>query len=192
MEREMTIARGLTRIKTIKAQLADITGKINQYSAWNTKKKHLLGDNKGTIEQTHNQAQEQINSWYQQFNDLLQEFIRIKKAIDTTNMETKITVASKEMTIYEALCHRREIANYQREFVKAYGMAITRAQVDIDKYNAQFANAVEEIRKLNLADLICFIDKKKMEDLDKYLNEFVNEVDGELNAVNSITLLKFE
>jgi hypothetical protein len=151
-----------------------------------------LGDNKGTIEQTHNQAQEQINAWYQQFNDLLQEFIKIKRAIDFTNMQTKISFAGKDMTIYEALCYRREIANYQKEFVKAYGTSLSRAQQDVDRYNAQFANAVEEIRKLNLADIVCFIDKKKMEDLDKFLNEFLNEVDGELNATNSVTLLKFD
>ena len=80
-ERVMTIARGMTRKKTIIAQMTKIEEDIKRYGAANNRKKHQLGDNKATVEKSHEQAQQQILALYQQHQDLMEEMIKIRNSI---------------------------------------------------------------------------------------------------------------
>lgn len=192
MEKKMSVARGLGRLKTIEKQLIKISNEISNYGAWNNKRKSPLGDNKGTVEQTHNQAQEYINSLYQQFNDLIKEYSNIKKAIDKTNMVTKITVAGEEMTVYEALLCKRKSKGFYEHFLNSYNRAVGNAESDVQRYNLQFAKADEEVKKVAMADVSYFIDKSKIDKVNGFLNEFVSEINGLLNEINAVTELIFD
>lgn len=192
MEREMTIARGLTRLKTIKAQLHSITDTFNSYSAYNNKKKHPLGDNKENVEKTHNKAQEEINSLYQQYNDLIKEYKCIKTAIDRTNMFTKVSISGEEMTIYEALLYKREVLDFKNGLLNSFKSSINKAQKDVENYNKQFVNANEELKKIVFADVSYLINKNKMDEVNKFIVEFITEIDGTLNEINALTKLMFD
>jgi chromosome segregation ATPase len=193
-ERVMTIARGLTRLKTIKAQISSINDSVRKYAAWNNKKKHPLGDNKASVDKTLDQAQEEINSLYQQYNDLLEEYRKIKVAIDRTNMVTKIAVADKEMTIYEANLYRRDISTLVSGFVGAYSSAVNRAEREVEIHNTQYLNKDmnEDAKKVVMADVSYFISKDKVKTLDDFQTKFLSELDGTLNEVNALTPLIWE
>jgi IS1 family transposase len=195
-ERVMTIARGLTRKKTIIAQLQKISSEVGTYGAWSNKEKHPYGDNKANVDKSHDQAQEKINSLYQQYNDLVEEYIKINLAIARTNEITKITIGNREMTIAQALMYKdakKGIAKYMNDFVKSYKTAVQSAQNRVDMHNNRYASALENLdekaKNALVAQVSYLVPKEKVEELDQFLVEFVNEIDGELNAINAITPL---
>src|SRR5690606_11024453 len=81
------------------------------------------------------EAVQKIESLYQQYNDLMKEFVKIKNAIDKANMETQITIGDKTMTINEALVYKRNLSDLALGFVKGYERSVLKAEQDVTKYN---------------------------------------------------------
>lgn len=188
-ERKLTIARGLTRLKTIKAQLASIAIQIATNGAISNKARHPLGEQKAAIDKNHNQAVEAVNSLYQQFDDLTSEFIRIKLAIDKANLNTVISIGGKEMTIQEALIYRRDVQAYVQSLSNQYGRAVMSAQQAVDKHNNSLntegmdENTIKAVR----ADVLHLVPRERINEVNKFLVEFMTELDGTLNEVNALT-----
>ncbi len=193
-QRKMTIARGLTRLKTIKAQLNSIASQIGQSGAINNKVRHPLGETKVAIEKNQNQAIEAVNSLYQQFNDLTAEFLRIKLAIDKANLFTTINIGGKQMTIQEALIYRRDVHQYVQSLNNQYGRAVMTAQQAVDQYNRGLnTESMDEatIRAV-MADVLYLVPRERINEVNKFLVEFMTELDGTLNEVNAITEIVVE
>lgn len=188
-ERKMTIARGLTRLKTIKAQLQSIASQIGVGGAINNKVRHQLGEQKVAVDKNHNQASEAVNSLYQQFNDLTAEFIRIKLAIDKANLTTVISIGGKEMLIQEALIYRRDVQQYVQSLNNQYGRAVNVAQNAVDKYNSGLntEGMDENTLKAVMADVLYLVPRERINEVNKFLVEFMTELDGTLNEVNALT-----
>lgn len=192
-ERKMTIARGLTRLKTIKAQLDNISGNIRAYGAWVDKQKHPLGDTShNDIKRNHSQAKEKVQSLYQQFNDLMAEHIKIKTAIDRANMKTQIEVAGKVMTLHEALLYEREVAGFISQLTTAYKQSVTTAELKVKQFNSQFSGVQDETKAVLLADVSYLVSKEAIAELDKFTVEFLTEIDGIKNEVNALTEIELD
>lgn len=188
-ERKMTIARGLTRLKTIKAQLGNIAYQIGEGGAISNKSRHPMGEQKASLDKNHKQAIEAINSLYQKFNDLTKEYIKIKLAIDKANMSTVISIGGKEMTIQEALIYRRDIQDYVQSLNSQYSRAVAKAQQDVDKHNRSLntEGMDETTLKAVLADVLYLVPRERINEVNEFLVEFMTELDGTLNEVNALT-----
>lgn len=193
-ERKLTIARGLTRLKTIKAQLNSIADQIGRHGAISNKSRSPLGNQKATLERNHQQSIEVMNSLYQQFNDLVKEYIKIKLAIDRANMNTVISIGGKEMTIQEALIYRRDIQFYVQNLNSQYGRAVVAAQNAVDKYNSSIntEGMDESTVKAVMADVLYLVPRERIDEVNKFLVEFMTELDGTLNEVNAVTEIVVE
>lgn len=201
-ERQMTIKRGMTRQKTIKAQLSDIIAKIRQYAAVSDKHKHLLGDTNvnasdpAQLRKNHEQARQAVESLYQQFHDLVDEYMKITLAIKKANVENYITVAGKHMTLAEALIYKEQnsdrngkpsISGYINALVNGYAESINHATNIARQYNQQFANVPEDTRRSLLADVLLLVDKERVAQLAEIQHKFLIEVDDELDAAIATT-----
>ena len=188
-ERKMTIARGLTRLKTIKAQLESIANQIGAYAVISSKSRSPLGEQKVSLEKNHAQATEAVNSLYQQFHDLTNEYLKIKMAIDRANLSTVISVGGKEMTIQEALIYRRDIQQYVQSLNSQYGRAATVAQQAVDKHNSNVntEGMDDSTIKAVMAEVLYLVPRERINEVNKFLVEFMTELDGTLNEVNAIT-----
>jgi hypothetical protein len=191
-DRVMTIKRGMTRLKTIKGQIEHINAQIQQYGAINNKTYHPLGDMKVDINKNHAQAKAEIESLFQQFRDLQEEFLKIKRAIVRTNLETKITVAGKTLTLQDAIVYRDVIADMARKLINSNNFAVTKAKNEVDRFNAQFSKLDEASKAAAVADVLYLINQDQIKELDKFLIEFLGELDGELDAINAVTELIFD
>lgn len=187
--RKMTIARGLTRLKTIKAQLINISAQIGLGGAINNKARHPMGEQKGVLDKNHNQAIELVNSLYQQFDDLTKEFIKIKLAIDKANLYTVINIGGKQLAIQEALIYRRDILQYVQSLNNQYGRAVSSATQAVDQYNRNLntEGMDEQTLRAVLADVIYLVPRERINNVNNFLVEFMAELDGTLNEVNAIT-----
>lgn len=188
-ERRMTIARGLTRMKTIKAQLTSIGTQVGATGAINNKKRHPFGDQKVNIDKNHNQAMEAANSLYQQFNDLTTEFVKIKLAIDKANLSTNIVIGGRTLLVQEALIYRRDIKDYVQSLNNQYVRALSTATNDVDAYNRNLntEGMSDETLSKVLADVLYLVPRERINETNQFLVEFMTELDGTLNEVNALT-----
>lgn len=187
--RKMTIARGLTRLKTIKAQLSSIANQIGAGGAINNKTRHPMGEQKVSIDKNHAQAIESVNSLYQQFNDLTKEFIKIKLAIDKANLTTPITIGGKTITIQEALIYRRDIQTYVQSLNNQYGRSVALATQAVEQYNRNLntEGMDEATLRAVMADVLYLVPRERINEVNTFLVEFMAELDGTLNEVNALT-----
>jgi translation elongation factor EF-G len=200
-KRQLTIKAAMTRCKTIQGQLHHITQKVQQYAVINDKTKHLLGDTKlpnspEGLRQNHDQARKEMESLFQQFNDLTTEYTKLKCAIDKANATTTIEVGGRTMTLREALTLKANqkdgVVVFYKQLLQAYAASVRQAQIDVQNYNKQFANASDEAKAVLLADVESMIDAKKIEELNQFVIDFVNEVDGALDTANISTIIEIE
>ena len=191
---QMTIARAMTRRKTIKAQLEKITEDISKHAAINNKRLHILSDEKNDIKKNHREATEKIKSLFQQFDDLKANYIKLTLAINKANLETDIIIAEQTMKIAEALVYKNEIQQYLMNLKLAYQKVVTKATQDVNQFNQNMKTdgLSEEVKKAVLADVLYLVPTEKMDELDTFLVEFITEVDGTLNEVNARTMIEVD
>lgn len=189
---EMTIARAMTRKKTIKAQLTKITEDIAMHGAINNKRLHILSDEKNDIKKNHREATEKVKSLFQQFHDLKENYIKLTIAINKANLETDIVIADKPMKIAEALVYKNDIQQYLAELKNAYQRVVKKAKLDADAFNQNMKtdNLSEQVKKEVLADVLYLVPIEKIDEFDTFLVEFMTEIDGTLNEVNARTMIE--
>lgn len=154
---------------------------------------------------------------YQSVNDLIKRKFKLRSALMKANGATTVTVAGKEYTISEAIEERQNIqfkksllSNMRAELSNAQKVFdITSQSVDNDfermvtpqiqnltnksdiakvrdEYKETFykANKVEMIDPLSIA--------KKIEELEKEVDDFSVEIDAALSTINATTLVEVE
>lgn len=188
---EMTIARAMTRKKTIKAQLTKITEDIAMHGAINNKRLHILSDEKNDINKNHREATEKVKSLFQQFHDLKENYIKLTIAINKANLETDIIIADKPMKIAEALVYKNDIQQYLADLKTAYQRVVKKAKQEADAFNQNMKTdgLSEQVKKEVLADVLYLVPIEKIDELDTFLVEFMTEIDGTLNEVNARTMI---
>jgi hypothetical protein len=191
---EMTIKRGLTRIKTIKAQIERITKEIQDYATWNNKKNHPLGERNESREKQINQAEKTISSQFQKFNDLQKELLKIKFAIEKANISATISVNEQVMTLSEAIAYKQHLSALVDQMVNAYNYSVAKTTREVERYNEGIENAnhSDAERKALLADIAYLAPKKELEKLSEFQHEFLAEIDGLLDEANATTKITIE
>lgn len=187
--REITIARGLTRLKTIKAQIERNNLELEE-AVVSSKRKSLLADVHLDTPLNHKEAAKRATADVQSNRDLAREFVGIKLAIARANLDTQITVGDRTFTIAEAMLLRREIDIIYRGMIQAYAKAKAAAECETEKYNAQLlanANLSEADKKTLFAEVIPLVRAEDMEELHAFVSTFMAEIDGTLNEVNALT-----
>lgn len=188
-ERKMTIARGLTRLKTINAQIVQNNDVLTN-ACVSSKKKSVLADMKLDLPENHKKAKEVVQSAMQSNEALFKEFIKIKNAITKANLTTLITVAGETMTIAEAMVLRQEVAGMAQQTLNTYSSSMNRVNAEVQRNNDTVmgnSNISADDKKFMLADTVSFVSYDKMTEMNKFINVFLAEVDGTLNEVNALT-----
>lgn len=195
-QRTMTIARALTRMKNIKAQLNQITLKIGQFGAGSSLEKNPIVDTKISLSENQSKAHEELKSLFQQFKDLSNEVVKIKNAIDKANLETDIQFQVGEemvvMKINDALTTKRYLQPLMGQLVQQYNRAVASAQQKVDKNNAKYSDLTEDQKKILLAEVAYYVSPDQVKFMDTFLIEFLTELDGTLNEVNAVTQIVVE
>ena len=182
----ITIAKAMSRLKVIKAQMDKIGEKIGEGGAWSSKHVHPFGESR-IVDTNLNQASQYVNSMFQSFQDLGNEYLALKRAIDRTNMETIIEVNGKRLSIYDGLIIKHHLKDKYQDLLRKYSGACRNAEKTVDRFNSQYASATEEAKKVLLAQVVYFINQKQVDNLDYFVLEFIQEIDDAINAANNVT-----
>lgn len=128
-QQTISITRALTRIKTIKNQLNDLSHGL--YVVANNNYRYVVEKNPVIIETIDNARQE-----YQRFWSLYNEYVNIKKAIQKSNFEKKVIFDGKERTIAELL--------FERELLESRLTLFN----NIEKQNSKAISEIEQQKNL--------------------------------------------
>lgn len=203
MTSEISITQGLAELKLLKSRLESAVHN-GQYITLKTKARPI-----DTVEFSRN-----AQSYYQSYNDLLNRFNKLKGAIVISNATTRVTIASKEYTVAEAIEHKRnlhlkkqmlttlqtQLKSVQDSFARHTNDIQNRAEKLLEvelgkdsKTNVENSNQfVESFLKSNRAEII---DPLKLEslisELSKDITEFETTVDWVLSESNGRTKIVF-
>jgi hypothetical protein len=144
----------------------------------------------GALETNHNKAKAEVQALLQSLFDLTAEIELTREAMDRTNLATTITVAGKTMTIQRALILRRLTAPFYKSLRTAYNKTVKVATANVDKYNVSVAVMNKDAQAAEVealkAQLEVFIPRTTVDNVENFLAEFLQEVDGALDDVNAV------
>lgn len=104
----MKIIEALKQIKDLQRKAEDLRKKVSQHSA------HMNYETP-----VYENQKEQVASWIQAHTDILKEILRLRVAIQKTNVTIPVTIEfdgkQVEKTIAEWIHRRRDLANFDRD-----------------------------------------------------------------------------
>lgn len=205
-----TITRALSKIKTLESQLV----KKQRETFVTTFVKSRLNIQEGK------DLQAKLTANLQSAVDIKNEILKIKLAVQNSNLVTKVKVAGIEMTVREAIetkalyeNHFRYIADkmqrdlnesrksqavINKEIDAAYNntvIELTKADKSIsqDELNMR-ESAIKYIRDSKEVAIVSFDPTKEAEtavqEFDKAVSEFLDEIDFTLSETNAVTTIE--
>ncbi len=186
----MSIARGLTRLKTIDAQISSANLTVQAGGAVSSLALTKLSNKKDLVG-NHREAQEEVRSALQKIKDLIAEAEAIRLAIAKANLETKIVINGRSMSIAEALIVRSRTSEYYADVVSAFDLSASQAESLVSSTNNRIPKeATAEQVKVLTAMVQYLVPLDKMKSIREFITEFEAEVDGTLNEINAVTMIE--
>ena len=131
----ITVARALTKLKTIKLRMDQNSEVIRNHGGINTKILSKLSTNKD-LKKNHDEARDKIKSLIQSNGDLLKEYTVLATAISASNLITYIDSEQfGHITVADALILTQNLTDSLTNFANALGCAVMDADRSADKYN---------------------------------------------------------
>jgi len=165
----MKIIEALKQIKELQKKADDLRGKIAKHSAYLNVENPVYPDQK-----------KQVAEWIQAHSDILKEILRLRVAIQRTNLETPVTITlgDKDVTksIAEWIHRRRDLANEE---------AIMWQQLtDRNLKEGTMKQSTEQLVEVKIVR--CYDPSQRDEKVYLYSSE-PTTVDAKLEIVNAVT-----
>jgi hypothetical protein len=165
----MKIIEALKQTKDLTRKIADLQVKIAKNSAYPSNEKPVYENQKA-----------QVSEWIQSVHDLLKEILRLKIAIQKTNLATEVVIELDGVpvtkTIAEWVIRRRDLAKIEAD-TWLYLTDRNIRQGTIKQSNDQL---------IEVTIVRCFEPAER----DRKINSFQSEptiIDGKLEIINAIT-----
>lgn len=191
--RSMSVKRGLTRTKTIAAQLVGIAEQIRNHGATSSKTKSKLVDTKLSLGENHKEAEKEMARLYQQYKDLMAEYSKIKTAIAASNLKETITIGDRTMTVYEALLIENDTKAHMSRLTTAFRNGARTVENEVATYNANNQRKTDMTAadlEILQADVLYLVPRKEIAETEAFLNEFAVELHGLIDESNVLTILE--
>lgn len=104
----MKVIEAMKQIKDLQRKASDLTAKVKQHAAISSVQTATYPDQK-----------RQVSEWLQSISDILKEILRLRIAIQTTNLATEVEIElggkGVKKTIAEWIHRRRELAQIEEQ-----------------------------------------------------------------------------
>lgn len=165
----MKLIEGLKKIKDLQRKAEDIRDKIGAYSV------HLSFETPRYPDQ-----KKQVKEWLQAHSDLLKEILKLRIAIQRTNLETQVAVELDGKTVTKSIAEwihrRRDLAKQE--------CAAWQALTDRNLKEGMTKDTQGE--KVEIKIVRCYEPEERDEKVDAYLSE-PSTIDARLEITNAIT-----
>lgn len=165
----MKIIEAMKKIKLIEKKIDDNVRKIEQYSSSVSTERPFFGDEKS--------QQKEVESLVQANTDLVKEYLKIKRQIETTNLAVTAEFGGQSYTLSDLLVLRRRLGKKLLETYEAMNTRYADQRI-------KFAPADADGKK---AQVIRLYDERKKNENLQMLMEFMSNIDARLEVVNCTT-----
>lgn len=170
----MTIIEGMKELRLIEKKMKVNSQRILEYSSIISTEKPYFA--------TEEEQGKQVKGLIQSNLDLADRYMKIKRAIERTNLETRITFGEKKFTLSDLLTLKRKlIASIQETY---HALSDTAAQAKKNSFQRVSGDKEVSIKRL-------YDENEKHQSL-RYWMELLSEMDGRLEVVNATTSLIFD
>jgi hypothetical protein len=171
----MKIIEALKNLKTIQKRIEKNCEQIKQYCAYVSVE--------APVYETPEKQQAEVGSLIQANLDLEKEYLRLKKAIENTNLNVVVTIAGKSYTITELISLKRVAGKFRTNTYQSLN-----PQIAMTKLNEIYRKGVDANNPAKVISLYAEADKNKA--LREW-DDFLSQIDGKLEVVNAETELAF-
>lgn len=203
-ENQLTVYQAIMERKQLKKRIEDIIFNYNMGES----KFIAIAKDKAIAEQ----YDASIKSEYDKINSLLKRIDNINSAIVLSNANTKIVVGDREMTVAEAIIEKNSIKDKKEvlnSMVLQRNSAVKKYEDGLEKIRENAHDYVRDVTKNATEGVKIDYDKefekyvknhevflvnplkldKKIEVLDKEINDFETNIDNALNVSNATTMI---
>jgi hypothetical protein len=171
----MKLIEALKNLKTIEKRIDKNCQQIGEYAAYVSAEPPAF--------ETEERQRQEVTSLVQGNLDLAKEYLRLKTAIEFTNLNTKVSIGQRDNTISELITIRRTSGKFVTMTHNA--LQATKALQKLQQFY-QRNNGVNPLEPAKVIPLYSEADKNKA--LREW-DEFYSAIDGKLEVVNAETEL---
>lgn len=184
MKFNITITEGLAEIKTIGKR---IETKNKQLLSYLTRDARL----RDPLEKEEGGSVEFIKRERQAISDLGKRMVNLRQAIQQANMVTPLGLNGTEMTVYEWLIWRREVAPLEQNRLGDIWTALTTARTNAQRigYNVVAAAAAVQGGSNEPKEIIVNVNEKEIAQEREALEKTLGDLDGRLSLLNATTMI---
>jgi hypothetical protein len=176
-KREMMIIEGMKRLRVIKKRMANNIESVNKYAAIVSNERPMFG--------SEDEQKKEVKQIIQSNLDLLKEYLKLKKRIERTNLQTVVEIGGVNYTISDLLILKRELVQL---VVQTYDALNTnQAQMKLNALSRQHHVAGQQGESLRIDHM--FDEKEKNKELRKWQDLYDN-IDSRLEVINATTPLQ--
>jgi len=165
----MKLIEALKQIKDLQRKAEDLRNKVGQHSAYMNFETPVYTDQKA-----------QVASWVQAHSDILKEILRLRVALQKTNIMTSVVIEldGKQVTktIAEWIHRRRDLANLDRDMWKK-----------LTDRGLKEGQAVNSMQQPTAVTIVRCYDPKERDNKIMALDSEPSTIDGKLEIVNATT-----
>lgn len=166
----MKIIEAMKKTSDLQRKASDLHDKIQRYCADYTHETPKYGD----------RQREQIDEWLQAHNDVVKEILRLKIAIQRTNLATQVSIelGGKTVTksIAEWIIRRRELAEVQLKCWQSVG------DRGLTEGYAMMSSGEKQVVKIRR-----YYDPKQRDEMVELYRSEPSIINGTLEVVNAVT-----
>lgn len=171
----MKLIEALKNLKTIEKRIQKGCEQITEYVAYVSVETPAFETQEKQTEQVHGLIQGNI--------DLAAEYLKLKTAIEFTNLNTQVTIGTRTHSISELITLRRTSGKFNLQTYSAIHPEKAKKRLSEFMQRNGGMNPIEPAKLI-----ICYKEEDKLKKANEW-QEFLSMIDGKLEVVNAETEL---
>jgi hypothetical protein len=182
-DKKLTITEALAEIKTIGKRIETKQSQLESYIVRDSRMRDPMEKDGGSVEY--------IKRERQAINDLQKRVIELRLAIQKSNMVTSLALNGREMTVYEWLIWRREVAPTTTNQLSRIWQTLQTARRGAQQRGMSLAAAVGvQVQSGNeTQEIIVNVNEQEIAKERESVEAVLGELDGRLSLINATTLI---
>jgi hypothetical protein len=174
----LTITEALAEIKTITSRIEKKRQSVTTYFYRDSQMKDPHAADGG--------SQQFIKRERQAINDLEDRMVKLRSLIQKSNLETSLSINTKNRTVAEWLNWRKEVSARQKQFLQQLTATLNNARQNAIRSGKTLTDKEEESGK---GDVIVNINEQELAKEVEDMETTLGVLDGKLSLLNATTMI---
>jgi hypothetical protein len=181
-DKSITITEALAEIKTIGKRVETKQSQLQAYLYRDSRMRDPMEKEGGSAEY--------IKRERQAVTDLQKRVVELRLAIQKSNMATKLAMNGTEMTVYEWLIWRREVAPGIQNHLMQLWSGLQTARRSAQQRGVNVVAAAAAVQGSNdVQELIVNVNEQELAEQRENIEKMLGDLDGRLSLINATTTI---